>query len=125
MAAWCAACKVEIPRLRRLRSVFGEDELAMFGVAIDPAESRELIEAWRAENQPPYEIRSDLAAAEVSRVRDLVLDDLEFDAVPATILTDGEGGVLQIQWGPPSISKVRELLAGIERGAEEICQENP
>ncbi len=125
MAAWCAACKVEIPKLRRLRSTFGEEDLAMFGVPIDPAESRELIEAWRAENQPPYELRSDLGPAEVARVRNLVLDDLKFDAVPATLLTDGDGHVLWIQWGPPSISKIRELLAGIDNEQKGNCQENP
>jgi peroxiredoxin len=123
MATWCAACKVEIPELRRLRARFGEDELAMFGIPIDSSESRELVESWVRENQPPYALRSDLSAVDVSRVRNLVLDRLKFEAVPATILTDGEGGILRVQWGPPSISKLRELLA--TRETNDTCQENP
>jgi hypothetical protein len=44
-------------------------------------------------------------------VKELVLEALQLDAVPATIVTDASGGVLLTQWGPPSISRIRELLA--------------
>jgi len=44
-----------------------------------------------------------------------VLEELKLEAVPATIVTDGAGGVVLAQWGPPSISKIRELLAASPR----------
>jgi len=33
--------------------------------------------------------------------------------VPASVVTDRDGGVLLVQWGPPSISKLRALLAAV------------
>ena len=112
MATWCTACRSELAQFRTLRAAFSPEELSMAAVPIDTAESRELVEAWGAAHAPPYELLTNLAETEVSVVKDLVLETLQLDAVPATIVTDASGGVLLTQWGPPSISKIRELLAG-------------
>ena len=111
MATWCAACRSELPQFRTLRAAFSPEELSLAAVPIDTAESRELVEAWGAAHEPPYQLLSRFAETEVSAVKDLVLETLQLDAVPATIVTDASGGVLLTQWGPPSISKIRELLA--------------
>jgi thiol-disulfide isomerase/thioredoxin len=113
MAAWCTACRGEIPQYDRLRAAFGTDEVAFYGVPIDPAEGREKIESWGRTNHPAYVLMTGLSGTQVSAVKDLVLDRLKFDAVPATFITDGDGGLLASQWGPPTISRIRELLAGV------------
>jgi thiol-disulfide isomerase/thioredoxin len=112
MAAWCTACRGEIPQYDRLRAAFRPDEVAFYGVPIDPAEGREKIESWGKTNHPAYSLMTGLSESQVSAVKDLVLDRLKFDAVPATFITDGDGGLLASQWGPPTISRIRELLAG-------------
>lgn len=111
MATWCAACRSELPQFRRLRAAFASPQLAMAAVPIDMAESKEVVEAWGAAHKPVYDLLTGLSEAQVSSVKDLVLEELKLDAVPATIVTDGAGGVLLAQWGPPTISKIRELLA--------------
>jgi thiol-disulfide isomerase/thioredoxin len=115
MATWCGACRSELPQFRRLRAAFASQQLTMAAVPVDTAESKELVEAWGAAHKPVYDLLTGLSEAEVSSVKDLVLEELKLDAVPATIVTDGAGGVLLAQWGPPSISKIRELLAASAR----------
>jgi thiol-disulfide isomerase/thioredoxin len=115
MATWCAACRSELPQFRRLRAGFASQQLAMAAVPIDTAESRQLVEAWGIAHKPVYELLTGLTEAQVSSVKALVLEELKLDAVPATIVTDGAGGVLLAQWGPPTISKIRELLAAAPR----------
>jgi len=39
-----------------------------------------------------------------------VLDELTVDGVPATLITDSDGALLHVQWGPPTLSTLRELL---------------
>ena len=119
MATWCTACRTEIPQLRRLREAFPPEQLAMNGVPIDPEETREQVTAWAAAHEPPYALLTSLTEAEVGAVRETVLERLHLEAVPATVITDAAGGVLHVQWGPPTVSKIRELLA---RGPAARCQ---
>jgi hypothetical protein len=111
MATWCTACRAELPQLRRLRAAFPADQLAMNGVPIDPEETAEQARAWAAALKPPYELLDALSAEDTKAVRDAVLERLHLEAVPATVITDANGGVLLVQWGPPTVSKIRELLA--------------
>jgi hypothetical protein len=122
LATWCTGCRTEIPQLRRLREAFPADRLAMHGVPIDPEETREQVSAWAAALKPPYAVLTSLDAAEVAAVRETVLERLHLEAVPATVITDAAGGVLHVQWGPPTVSKIRELLA---RGTSEPCAVRP
>jgi hypothetical protein len=89
----------------------------MFGLPIDANDGPGELEAWRAAQRPAYELLAGLTEAQVAPVKSLVLDRLKLDAVPATIVTDAAGNVLLTQWGPPTISKIRELLAE-GRGSE-------
>jgi hypothetical protein len=113
MATWCTACKGEMPQFRRLRAAFTPRDLGLFGVPIDPSEGRTQIQAWGAAHRPAYGLLTGLTETQVASVKSLVLDKLKLDAVPASIVTDGAGNVLLTQWGPPSISKLRELLATV------------
>jgi thiol-disulfide isomerase/thioredoxin len=113
MATWCTACKGEMPQFRRLRAAFGPRDVGLFGVPIDPSEGPTQIKAWGAANRPAYGLLMGLSETQVASVKSLVLDQMKLDAVPASIVTDAAGNVLLTQWGPPSISKLRELLAAV------------
>jgi thiol-disulfide isomerase/thioredoxin len=116
MATWCESCRKEIPHLQRLRSEFGESVLGMYGVPIDPEDTEEGLKAWMSEHKPPYELLSEIGEAKRTAVRDMVLAELKQEAVPATILTGPDGRVLAAQWGPPTVSKIRELLRSSASG---------
>jgi thiol-disulfide isomerase/thioredoxin len=122
MATWCAACRDELPQFARLRATFGPGQLALAAVPIDTEESHEMVQAWGAAHKPAYELLTHLEPAQVATVKDLVLEKLQLDAVPATLVTDADGAVVLAQWGPPSISKIRELLAASPpRATLEAC----
>lgn len=110
MATWCVACRVEMPFLHDLRDAFADDELAMFGIPIDPADSVDKLDKWMAANPAPYELLSGLSSEQIAAANDAVLEELRVEGVPATLITDSEGTLLHVQWGPPTISTVRELL---------------
>jgi len=118
MATWCVACRGELAQLQRLRTTFAAADLAMAGVPIDTNESREQVEAWGTANHPPYELLSGLTRAQVLGVKALVQKELNSDAVPATLITDAAGNLLHAEWGPPTLSRIRDLLAGLARGGQ-------
>jgi peroxiredoxin len=118
MATWCVACRGELAQLRRLRETFAAADLAMAGVPIDTAESGGQIEAWGAANHPPYELLANLTRAQVLGVKSVVQKELNSDAVPATLITDAAGNLLHAQWGPPTLSRIRALLAGLPGGRQ-------
>lgn len=113
MATWCAACAKKVPAVKQLRSQFEEDELAMFGVPVDEDDKPQLLQDWAARMQPAYELLTHLSQDEIQPVRDVVLQELKTEALPAAIITDGEGRVLHVQGGLPSVSKIRELLKSV------------
>jgi thiol-disulfide isomerase/thioredoxin len=110
MATWCGPCLEELPRLARLRSRFPEEQLEMIGVPIDPEDTPAALEAWAGEEPLPYRLLSELPASERERVQRLVVELRGQDAVPATLITDASGRLLETLWGPPSLSLVRRLL---------------
>ena len=83
----------------------------MYGVPIDPEDTEEALKAWMDAQKAPYELLSGISDAKRTAVKDLVLSELKQEAVPATILTGPDGRVLAAQWGPPTVSRIRELLS--------------
>ncbi len=112
MATWCLICRGEIPTLRRLRETFSEEMLYMAGVPVDPEDSPEKLAAYERELSPPYEMLAGLPRERVERVQQHVIEALNVDALPATIVTDREGRVIHTMFGVPSISDIRSWLAG-------------
>jgi hypothetical protein len=110
MASWCVACKTVLPQFRYLRTVFKPEELGMFGVPYDDKEGPAQLKAWVAANGPPYDLLTDLTKGTILSIKTMVIKTLRFNGVPATIVTDGNGDVLHMRWGPPSVSDLRELL---------------
>ena len=110
MATWCVACRTELPQFKHLRTVFKPEELGMFGLPYDDKEGPEQLKAWVKANGPSYTLFTDFTKSNIASVKAMVIKTLKIDAVPATIVTDGNGNVLRMRWGPPSVSELRELL---------------
>ena len=110
MATWCVACKAELPQLTYLRSVFKPEELAMFGLPYDEKEGAAKLTAWADANRPPYELVANLTPDGIASAKSIVKTTLRMDAVPAVIVTDGDGRIVRTRFGPPSVSELRELL---------------
>ena len=111
VATWCVPCLDELPSLNLLRNTFTTDELEIFGVPYDGEETPDLFKAWSDLYTPPYRILSELSTEQRDEVIDGALDALRLEGLPAAIVTDSEGEVLLVRWGPPSISEIRVLLA--------------
>ncbi len=82
----------------------------------DGKETPDVLEAWSDLYAPPYRILSELSTEQRDAVIDGALDALRLEGLPAAIVTDSEGEVLLVRWGPPSISEIRVRLE--ELGAE-------
>ncbi len=113
IATWCAPCLEELPGLNLLRTTFTTEELEIFGVPYDGEETLDAFQAWSDLNAPPYRILSELSSEQRDAVIDGALDVLRREGLPAAIVTDSEGEVLLVRWGPPSISEIRVLLEGL------------
>ncbi len=107
MATWCQACRRELPQLRRLRAELDSAELAMFGVPVDETDDRQKLEAYAAETDPAYRLLLDLDPREIAEVEARVVENLYHDALPSTLITDGEGRILQVMAGVPTVSDLR------------------
>jgi thiol-disulfide isomerase/thioredoxin len=118
MATWCVACKTELPQFLHLRSVFKPEELGMYGLPYDYKEGSERLKAWSVANGPPYELLTNLTKDNIASVKTMVIKTLRFDGVPASIITDTNGRILRMRWGPPSVSELRELLWSQNRPGE-------
>lgn len=110
MAAWCVACRKEVPELVELRDAFGENEMALYGLPTDPDESIDTLNAWMQKHQPPYALLTDISADDQALFKELLISQLKFEGLPATMVTDGDGEVVLIRWGPPTVSELRKLL---------------
>ena len=109
MATWCSACKRELPRLSRLRSRFSPDQLALFGVPVDTQDSAEKLSEYRREHRPLYRFLG-TEGAEHPELKGLLKDMLHGDILPSTLLTDGQGQVLDAFYGVPTVSELRRRL---------------
>jgi thiol-disulfide isomerase/thioredoxin len=116
VATWCAPCLAELPSLNLLRTSFTGAELEIFGVPYDPEEMPETLAAWSARYEPPYRILSELGPGQRNAVIQGALDVLRIDGLPAAVVTDSEGEILLVRWGPPSVSELRVLLENQENG---------
>ena len=113
MATWCSACKGELPQIGRLRDAFSPDEVALLGIPIDEDDDADKLAAYELEYRPAYELEKDLGEDQIDEIREVVLEDLHLDVLPATIATDADGRVLRTMWELPSISEVRLLLESV------------
>ena len=83
---------------------------SVYAIPVDPEDSAEKLQRWMDELEPPYELRTDVTPDDVAEVNDRILDVLKTEGVPATFITDADGRLLLIRWGPPTVSELRRLL---------------
>jgi hypothetical protein len=110
-ATWCDACKKSLRQLGAIRAAFAETELLMLGVPVDEEDTSEKLAAYVAEYEPAYRMLPDLPESTVSAVVSRVIAALNDEVLPASIITDAQGKVLQTMAGVPSISALRKWMA--------------
>lgn len=113
MATWCDSCKRELPQIERLRGAFAPEKVALLGIPIDEDDDAEKLDAYDLKYRPAYELEKSLPADQIDEIREVVLEDLHLDVLPATIATDADGRVIRTMWELPSISEVKELLKSV------------
>lgn len=112
-ATWCDACKRSLPQLAAIRAAFGGTELLMLGVPVDEDDGSQKLAAYVAKYEPAYQMLSELPESAVSEVISRVVAALDDEVLPASIVTDGQGNVLDTLAGVPSISALRKSMAEI------------
>jgi thiol-disulfide isomerase/thioredoxin len=110
-ATWCASCAAEVPRLLRLQSEFGHSQLRVVGVAVDPEDTESKLADWVAKHYIESSFLISDSAADRESYLAAVKQVLGRDGLPTSILTDGNGRILNVQWGVPSVSDLRRYLA--------------
>ena len=110
MATWCASCKENMPRVAALKSAFAPGEIELIGLPVDPEDTPEKLREYEAKQKPAYAILADLSADEKASVKRTVLGALEWDPLPATVVTDRTGNVLWATEGVPNVSEVKRLV---------------
>jgi peroxiredoxin len=108
-ATWCWACKRQMPHLSRLRDRF-EQQVAFLGIPVDPKDTREMLEEYIEEIEPPFDLVLDLTDDDRKQVASLLTVYGLTPAVPSTIVTDSKGNVLFSTAGVLSVSDVAKFL---------------
>ena len=115
MATWCPSCRTHLPQLKRVRDYFSDEELALIGVPIDSNESDEVVMEYLKKYQPAYKLNvKQWDLPEREEFTKIAFNKFSTDLMPATIITDQEGIVLDIYRGVPTISEIAELLSSQE-----------
>ena len=110
MATWCTSCLRELPHVARLREVFDENDLALYGVPVDPEDSESLLAAYQESFAPAYELLAGMDERSVEALEHFGVRELGDEGLPKTFVLDADGGVRLARWGVPSVSEIRRLL---------------
>ena len=110
MATWCAVCRGELPHLADLRAAVPESEVALLGFPIDPGDGADELEAYQTERKPAYALLTGTTGDEKEAMKKLLIKHLGEAVLPATVMIDGEGNVVRVRKGVPTVSEVRRIL---------------
>ena len=113
MATWCGACMRDLAQVEHLRSTFTNSELALIGVPIDPEDDNAKLDRYLETHRPAYELLLEPGVELLDVLRATVIEELSYEGIPATVVTDADGIVLRVVWGVPSVSTIRALLASL------------
>ena len=116
MTTTCAACLRAKPKIERLKSACIDEGVGFYGVSVDTSETSAALKEYVDKRHPPYEVLSELSLDQVGAVKELVRSTLGYESTPSTIVTDGEGRVLDVRAGIPSLSVLKKCLD--QRGRE-------
>jgi thiol-disulfide isomerase/thioredoxin len=99
-ASWCAPCIAEIPKLREVNERLAPRGLSLVGVSVDHEQA---YQSFIADHPPAWTV--------IRAESDEILDRFGIDALPAYVLLDGEGRVLETELsGEPLYQKIDQLL---------------
>jgi thiol-disulfide isomerase/thioredoxin len=109
-ATWCTACLGHLPALAQLK----QDGVALYGVPIDVNDDAAKLAAYVEKKQPPYKMLAEISAEEKGKVNEFFAAELRMEnpVLPSTVITDGEGNVLEVMQGIPTLSQVRKWKDG-------------
>lgn len=113
MATWCTSCKKHLPHFAELRRSFGEDTLAIYGLAVSEVDTPEQLAEYIAEHQPAYALLPKLSDADRARTEALLGRTVRQEVLPSTIVTDAKGMVLLATAGLPSVSQLHQVLSTV------------
>ena len=110
MATWCQNCKKHLPQLRILRDKFDSQELELIAIAIDPKDSESKLLEYQEKNKPAYKLIEPWAPKNVERFNSIIRKNLNLDLLPASIVTNNSGEVLDVLPNIPTVSDLRKAL---------------
>ena len=113
MATWCAACKSHLPQVEYLQQTFAS-RLSIYGIPMDPIETRDELQAYQARYQPTYQLLIDLSQADRERIADAILNRLGDRALPTSLLLDADNQILAAYRGVPLASEIAAAMAETE-----------
>ena len=82
----------------------------MYGIPIDVADDATMLSNYAKKYQPAYTLLTELSDDERKQTEQLIVDALKSDALPSTVVTDGEGNVLLITPGLPTVSQLTKII---------------
>jgi hypothetical protein len=111
MATSCAACKRHLAQIEYLRARLGGEAVALYGLPMDDEDDREELDAFVAAYRPAYKLLTNLSGEERGAVQASLNRSLPPNAMPAFVVTDGNGRVVRKSMGVPTLSELRQLAA--------------
>ena len=107
-ATWCVACIGHLPAVADL----AQDGVELFGVPIDVEDDAVKLAAYVEERQPAYEMLGEIGTGEKEAVVAFLQNELRMREVglPSSVIRDGEGKVLEVMQGVPTVSQVRRWV---------------
>ncbi len=103
-ATWCTPCLAELPNLRELHGRFGEEDLLIFGIALDAIDRRGLRSfLLRHDIEWPQVHEPDVNGSGLAKRFDV-------KAVPVTVIVDRQGRVVARDLRGPALAAVIDTL---------------
>ena len=97
-----------------LIDTFDENQIEIYGVPVDETEGVDALEAYVEKNQPAYTLLTRLTTEQIQEVQRLGFDAVDKEILPMTIVTAGDGRILQIDVGVPNVSEVGQWVASVQ-----------
>ncbi len=105
-ATWCAACLEHLPALAQLE----QEGVGLYGVPIDPDDDATKLAEYVEKRKPPYQMLAEIGAREKQAVSEFLAQELQMQnpLLPSSVITDGDGNVLEVMQGIPTLSQLRK-----------------
>ncbi len=111
VATWCPNCRRQIGQLHLLRREFTAKQLGIFGAAVDENDSEDQLRKYVQRHKPPYTLVTPWLDSHRKNFNRLVNKELRSDVLPATVVFDGQGKMVSVIPGVPTVSDIKRMLA--------------